>query len=547
MRHPFAIVLAGVSALVVGFTGCTGGGSGGGSSAGRAEAPDNGEEGRPVPDDDWLALAGCGADPTFATGANRLPRYDLIPAPAVPRVVREAERPARVDLSEFVPTPCNQGELYACACWVGGYGLMTYLAAENIEGWVDLDRTDRHFSPTFILNQVNGFRLGRSDRDSCLLAGTFATDMFTLLRDIGCTTWLDVPYTADDCETQPDDEALARAGDFRIGYFRSVERDVETIQCYLDQRIPIVVTLRLGPGLFELKPGDVYHNIEVDHPNGFTHSMLVVGYDDDVGGIKIMNSWGTRWGDGGFGFISYGVWEEITAEAYVVGRELVTPVASLTEAATAKPGLTGQATGTRTCADSPLSDSDGDGYPDTLELEFASFGLDPLVPDDNPDYEPMVDGDGDGWPDATEFAFATDQASADDFPFDCDYTYPEGFFDEFPAPDGAGARFRITGVDVPPEVISDGKRRTLTVFWDGDPLFPVTLVYRPAEGGCPAGVKCQAVTTEFTDQANPLVAPNALFCTGHRETVEFGYEVVLVDATGLETEPVGAAFTCVAP
>ena len=60
---------------------------------------------------------------------------------------------ARVDLSEFVPTPCNQGELFACTAWAGGYGLMTYLAAENIEGWLNLDRTDRHFSPTFILNE----------------------------------------------------------------------------------------------------------------------------------------------------------------------------------------------------------------------------------------------------------------------------------------------------------------------------------------------------------------------------------------------------------
>lgn len=543
MRRPFAVVLASVLALAVAFSGCTGGGTGG--SPDRAEAPDEG--GRATPGDDLLDPVGCGADPTFATGANRLPDYDLLPAPAVPRVIREAERHARVDLSEFVPTPCNQGELFACTAWAGGYGLMTYLAAENIEGWFNLDRTDRHFSPTFILNQVNGFQMDRSPQNSCLLAGTLATDMFILLRDVGCTTWLDVPYTADDCQTQPNDAALARAGDYRIGYFRSVERDVETIQSYLDQRIPIVVTLHLGPAFFELKPGDVYGRNEADRPDGFSHSVLVVGYDDDVGGIKIMNSWGTRWGDGGFGFISYDVWEEISAEAYVVGRELVTPIASVTQAAAAKLGPTGQAIEVRNCAHNPLADSDGDGYPDTLELEFASFGLDPFVPDDNPDYEPIVDSDGDGWPDATESVFGTDHASADDFPFDCDYTYPEGFFDEFPSPDAAGARFRITGVDSPPEVTADGERGTLAVFWDGDPLFPVTLVYRPVEGGCPVGADCQTVTTEFTDQANPLVAPNAVFCKGFRESAEFGFEVVLVDVTGLETEPVGAGFTCLAP
>ena len=34
--------------------------------------------------------------------------------------------------------------------------------------------------------------------------------------------------------------------------------------------------------------------------------MLLVGWDDKLGAWKIKNSWSTRWGQGGFGWIAYG-------------------------------------------------------------------------------------------------------------------------------------------------------------------------------------------------------------------------------------------------
>ena len=37
-----------------------------------------------------------------------------------------------------------------------------------------------------------------------------------------------------------------------------------------------------------------------------THSVLIVGWDDAKGAWKIENSWGTGWGDKGFGWVAYG-------------------------------------------------------------------------------------------------------------------------------------------------------------------------------------------------------------------------------------------------
>jgi C1A family cysteine protease len=40
------------------------------------------------------------------------------------------------------------------------------------------------------------------------------------------------------------------------------------------------------------------------------HAMVLTGYDDSVAGgsFRVMNSWGTRYGDGGFFWLSYAFW-----------------------------------------------------------------------------------------------------------------------------------------------------------------------------------------------------------------------------------------------
>jgi len=45
--------------------------------------------------------------------------------------------------------------------------------------------------------------------------------------------------------------------------------------------------------------------------------MLLVGYSDERQAFKLMNSWGTKWGDGGFGWISYRALAELSDRFYV--------------------------------------------------------------------------------------------------------------------------------------------------------------------------------------------------------------------------------------
>ena len=46
--------------------------------------------------------------------------------------------------------------------------------------------------------------------------------------------------------------------------------------------------------------------------------MVLVGYDDQRNAFRLINSLGKAWGDGGFAWISYGVWQKQVSVGFVV-------------------------------------------------------------------------------------------------------------------------------------------------------------------------------------------------------------------------------------
>jgi hypothetical protein len=54
---------------------------------------------------------------------------------------------------------------------------------------------------------------------------------------------------------------------------------------------------------------------------GYGHAMTVVGYDDQRQAFRIINSWGTLWGDKGFGWIDYDAFKATAEEAYIIEVE----------------------------------------------------------------------------------------------------------------------------------------------------------------------------------------------------------------------------------
>ena len=105
----------------------------------------------------------------------------------------------------------------------------------------------------------------------------------------------------------------------------------------------------------------------------------------------------------------------------------------------------------------------------------------------------------------------------------------------------------ITDVDLPARFTGGGDPADLIVTWTGNAVFPVTALVRPATDGCPEGTECLIRGRSFEIEQHPLILEEIIWCEGFEEEIEFGFEVVLVDANGVGSNPFPAPFTCVPP
>jgi Papain family cysteine protease len=208
-----------------------------------------------------------------------------------------------VDLSGKLPTPGNQGKQSSCVAWATGYALKAY--QEKIE-----TNQFYNFSPSFIYNQINHGRDGGSD----------IIEALNLLSQQGVCTKDVMPYNENDYLTKPNDFQNNKAKKYKIDYWRRVNiRDIKEVKAQINAGYPIVFGAVVDEGFTKFKKNDSSKSIW-RKPLGKTmggHAMLAIGYDDDKRAFKIINSWGTEWGEDGYGWIDYTYFSKIVALGFV--------------------------------------------------------------------------------------------------------------------------------------------------------------------------------------------------------------------------------------
>jgi C1A family cysteine protease len=86
----------------------------------------------------------------------------------------------------------------------------------------------------------------------------------------------------------------------------------EMKQC-LFQNGPFIITVSVSNKWFSVGPDGI---IEPGGSNIGYHGIAFVGYDDVTRLVKIKNSWGTGWGQEGYGYIDYDVFMYILTDAW---------------------------------------------------------------------------------------------------------------------------------------------------------------------------------------------------------------------------------------
>lgn len=259
-----------------------------------------------------LSLAtGAALAEEFATGY--LPDDPAVYAatPLAPRY--RAWVPPEKDLSAWFPTPSSQGKQGSCAAWATAYAARAYYAA--LGRGSPPAQPDQRFSPAFVYNQI---KLG-----SCHGASRIG-DALKLMQNTGAATWADFPYDPADCSRQPGSAVTARAARYTIdGYERLIDfvenveaTDLHRFKEQIADGNPVIFGMGVANDFFNLKSG-IYNNLS-DAGLDSGHAMVLVGYSDPKQAFKVINSWGTNWGDKGFGWISYAALQKRINQAYVI-------------------------------------------------------------------------------------------------------------------------------------------------------------------------------------------------------------------------------------
>lgn len=264
----------------------------------------------------------------FATGLDFADQsaYQGIPLASTPLM---GNLPPAKDLSEFFPTPGQQGAQSSCVGWAVS-ALKTF--QERVERSWALNTPQHVFSPAFIYNQI------RSSTTDCKGGSSFLAALNLVRRD-GAATLADFPYDPNNCSAPVTPLVKQNAAFFRIADWRRVNVQDETeVKNQITANFPVLIAAVVDEAFMNLSGANVY--TQFTGPSLGGHAMVVVGFDDAKSAFKIMNSWGTGWAAGGFGWVGYTAFRQMTREGYVAQDVLSptpTPLPTVTPAPNPNP------------------------------------------------------------------------------------------------------------------------------------------------------------------------------------------------------------------
>lgn len=245
-------------------------------------------------------------------------------------------------LLQAFPPVRSQGSQGSCAAFSTTYYQGTHNTA-LANGWNAKTGGDAfRFSPKWTYNLMNW----GSD------AGIYISDSLMVMRDHGCSTWSEFPYTG----VSGDHLAWCMNGDvWRAAAGRRAVQYYTVGSLYTDaglQQLKQVLNNGYVAGFETYAPwsykgwvrASVGNDASTTNDDAFVgqaiceyvvsldwgHAMTIVGYNDNIwcdmntngvvdsgekGALKIANSWGTGWGTGGFAWIAYDALKKTSAVA----------------------------------------------------------------------------------------------------------------------------------------------------------------------------------------------------------------------------------------
>ena len=211
------------------------------------------------------------------------------------------------DFSREMPPVRSQGRQSSCVAWAMGYYHKTH--TEYLERRFNVNLPENQASPAFIYNQINAGRDG----------GCMFDDAAKLICEQGVSSRLDSPYDSTNYADWPSESAFSRAilwrGEQGYWFYDSTTdgNGINRIKARLDSGFTTCVGVGTWYNFDNINYYDstyCWRDLNRTTWRGW-HAVTVVGYNDNrvtadgTGAFKLVNSWGTTWGDNGYFWMSY--------------------------------------------------------------------------------------------------------------------------------------------------------------------------------------------------------------------------------------------------
>lgn len=204
--------------------------------------------------------------------------------------------PPSVDLTNYLPPIGDQGQYGTCVAWATAYNCRTFLNAKS-KGLSksQLQSTSNQFSPKDLFVSLDNSYKGAD------CGGTNFEYAFDLMVSRGVATMSDVPYTGlGNCAYR--NANSSSASPHKIKSYREIKVDKQTIKQYLHEGKLVVFGAELGDEFMFSNSSAVLKTQTSFNSTGMHayHAMVCSGYDDSKKAFRVVNSWGSSWGDKGY-------------------------------------------------------------------------------------------------------------------------------------------------------------------------------------------------------------------------------------------------------
>jgi Papain family cysteine protease len=193
---------------------------------------------------------------------------------------------ALIGWPKMLPEPRSQGTQPSCTAWAVGYAAATQTlraAGGNLSSAI---------SPADLFAKIRN----RLMPNACT-QGAFISYAMDVLVQEGVATLDVAPYSDQQCG------GLINASVFNLdGFSRIAPGDIISIRSSLQSMQPVSFGIQVNSAFQALSPAN---SVFVPNGSGSGHAMTIVGYDDRRQLFKVINSWGSDWGAGGYFWISY--------------------------------------------------------------------------------------------------------------------------------------------------------------------------------------------------------------------------------------------------